>query len=334
MKVMIFVFLFFVSCMGLNIQMDKQEKCDLSVNKADMPIDTPLSFSKFNHGSSYQGLFVNEKAKFAFCTIEKNACSKWTAILAKIHFGNVNLNGPVYGISHKAWNEKSVEAVFKDPKATRAVFVRDPLERFLSAYLSKCMDKTCSNPFCFMRPKALRGHPIPFSSAVEWINAVNVSNLDGHFKLQSAHCELDQRIHEYNVIGLFTHNTLAADATCLMEKAGLSKFNTIGQGAVNAPFWHLPNQDSNSNQEHIELLKSFYTRESAELLYQKFAKDYALFGLPRPAWIDEAHGKLFHDTAGTSKCAEKSLIKEYQDANYDDDEDDIVILANRAGFSF
>jgi len=316
---LMFLFLACNHIQGLRLKVT----CDLHSQSTQ----NPLMFTSFNHGSSYQGLYVNKTAKFAFCTIEKNACSKWTAILNKLKTGDVNLNGPSYDISHKTFSAEEALAVFSDDSAIRAVFVRDPLERFLSGFLNKCTGNNCANPFCFMRSKAMSGQKIPFEAAVKWLQSSNAADLDGHFKLQSKHCELDRRIHEYNVVQVMKPSTLSKDASCLLEKANLARLNTQGSKNGNKVFWEDENKE---DERYTELLKHFYTREAAEVVLKIFERDYQTFSLPRPSWIDSANGQ-FYNKADRSPCG-KSLLKTDIFETMDENEDDLVVLAKRARF--
>jgi hypothetical protein len=296
------------------------------------------SFAHFDHGSDFEGLYVNKKAKFAFCLIEKNACSKWSTIMGRIEHGNFD-TGPKYGIAHATFSPADAAYVFNDRSATRAVFVRDPLERFLSAFLDKCTDIGCTNSFCHMRDVTQFGSPIPFSLAVEWLKKKNVDALghnDGHWTSQSSHCELRSRLHEYTVLGLMESTTLAQNANCLLERAGLSSVN-VKSSDDSASFWQVPSSVRNEN-ENTEYLKSFYTKEAAEMVYQKFKEDYTLFNIRRPSWIGDAHGKFFNETQHT-QCepmlvqigteSERESSSGHGDAL---DDDDISTLARRAGF--
>lgn len=44
----------------------------------------PRPFGGFRPGSPYQGVFLSQEPRFAFCTIEKNGCSAWTTLLHKV----------------------------------------------------------------------------------------------------------------------------------------------------------------------------------------------------------------------------------------------------------
>lgn len=324
-------------------------KC--SLHQLPTSSEPPRNFSKFDHGSWYQGLYVNPSSKFAFCLIEKNACSAWGTVLNKLQRFNLDA-GYSENLVRDTFSPDVATAVFTDTAATRAVFVRDPLERFLSAFLDKCLSGTCDRgvmDFCgLMRKPEQKGQPIPFRQAVEWLQTQNVSSpdIDGHWRSQSHHCELHSRLHEYTLLGFMDKKTLAKNAACLLDRAGLNFLNTQSSEASASAFWQVPDAASSSSGATTEYLKSFYSKEAAEIVYSIFKDDYDLFKLPRPDWMDNAHGSFFLDTR-PSKCAQNSKDTTASDPELSvlqrsghnknvgsvlEDIDDIPILAQRAGF--
>mmetsp|Transcript_43695 Transcript_43695/g.76631 ORF Transcript_43695/g.76631 Transcript_43695/m.76631 type:complete len:369 (+) Transcript_43695:95-1201(+) len=285
----------------------------------------PRNFRNFDHGSRYEGLYVNPEANFAFCTIEKNACSSWAAIISKLESHNVSNNDVVWGITQDTFTVAKANEVFQNPSSTRAVFVRDPLERFLSAFLDKCFSIGCKNIYCGMRSQeqTKAGQQITFSQAVSWLLKKDLSELDGHYKPQAKHCELERRVKEYNVIGHMESSNLASTASCLLEHAGLERLNVISSKAGSEPFWQ-----QKEGEQTVDYLMKFYTPKSAKAVYDAFAIDYQTFDLPRPAWMDHATGELYASTSGT-KCSEEAS---FSDSQTGDSAWDIPTLARRAGF--
>lgn len=321
------------------------------------PSNRPRNFTDFVHGSFFQGLYINPDHNFAMCLIEKNGCTAWSKILSKIHAENPDferINYYLTSISFDDYGAEGAEAVFSNPDATRVVMVRDPIERFLSAFLDKCFDRNCGNAYCFPRRyfNVTRGEPISLQDAVKWFLEKNPAKLDGHWKLQSEHCELKDRIDEYNVIGLLTKDTLARDAACIMERAHLEKFNRHGPRVhlAGQRYWQ-PRPDHSGNAEDIELLKKFFTREAVEQLMEHLRQDYDVFNFAAPSWIDEATGDWF-DRINMNACTEQvSKLAAVRAADSEADEsaeggssfgqqfmesvmreDDIVALAKRAGY--
>lgn len=266
---------------------------------------SPQSFDNFENSTPFQphNLYVNKGAKFALCVIEKNACSSWSVMLNRLSTGNLNA-GMNFSLIRSTFTAEEAEEVFSDPEATRAVFVRDPLERFLSGFLNKCAAPSdCWNPFCFMRRTEQKGQPISFSQAVEWLREQDTSLLESHFRSQAMHCELYKRLGEYTTLGIMKSQTLAEDASCLLNEAGLSHIN-VQNKTDSSRFWvHHPKRymDNNSTEER---LASYYTPEAAEIVFNAYREDYVLFNLPKPGWISRAKGELYHDPQ-SAKCIPK-----------------------------
>jgi len=178
-----------------------------------------------------QGLFVYPPNKFAFCLIEKNACSTWiSTVLQPLLTGKPapcktgssagdcrsGINWFVAQQSRAKFGQKGIESIFQDPGATRAVFVRDPMQRFASAFFNKCYGDQRNCPL----PDGKR----KFRDAVEWALAHNMSAQNPHWLPQADHCELKTRIQGYNVIGLMESDTFEEDMNCVLAKAGLNGF--------------------------------------------------------------------------------------------------------------
>jgi hypothetical protein len=325
----------------------KEEYLD-TMQVLDEP-ELPSSFEGFEHGSPYQGLFVDPVGEFAFCTIEKNACSVWTSFLEKVRTGGLSGDGPAFFVAHQSFQQAGpdkVEGVFRSPSAVRAVMIRDPLARFASGFLDKCYSKNCSNQFCFPRYDPgfeMTGKPITFETAVESLLQKNPEHLDAHFKPQSSHCELSSRLHEYTHIGLMTPNTLSNVATCLIDRAGLSIYNVLHSGG---PLWQtlenssaarlLHTQEKNSVAKawlHDEdsVLSQLYTKSAAMRVMEYFKKDYELFNLPVPKWVDAAEGG-WYDRAPAG-CEKPAIAMKEEDAYHNMlAEDDIVLNAAHAGY--
>jgi hypothetical protein len=101
------------------------------------------------------------------------------------------------------------------------------------------------------------------------------------------------------MLGVMTSGTFSHNAACLLERAGLSHLN-VRSKSNNTAFFQEANADENAAKTRTFLM-SFYTKESAEAVYKAYRKDYELFHLPRPDWIDDAHGSLYNDVKAT-KC--------------------------------
>lgn len=257
--------------------------------------------------ASHGSLFVHPPSKFAFCLIEKNSCYQWSAIFNMVLKNKTTAVGVNYFVAKQSierYGTNGVEQVFSDPTATRAVVVRDPLARFASAYLNKCFTNNCTNQLCLPRTQHpqrsstitfQKGEPIPFRQALLWMLRSDPANVDGHWKLQSEHCDLKNRIQEYTIVGLMTKETLYQDATCIMRQAGLDRFNV--RDNVDEPFWAQKAAVNKQREEsEIDVLKKLFMPDAARELMTKLHQDYETFHLPEPTWIDQATGEWMDAT--------------------------------------
>jgi len=274
-----------------------------------------------------EGIFVDEDNKFAFCTIQKNGCSTWTAYLHRIMHDNYNNHAPQFGVPgqsiealqarHNVTDPKdqtAMDAFLLDPTTTVAVFVRDPLARLVSGYRNKCFDSNCSNGFCSSRAYhgIPQGQQVTFRQHVDWFLSKDPRHTDGHWQLQSEHCGLDGNktgnailTKYYNFVALMTAETLAQDAECLTEIAHVDRYNVHNDTDRSHPFWvHDPipkDQYEHSNSEEEEYLKKYYTQDMVEHVMEHMRQDYQVFQIPRPSWVEQATGD-WADATGVREC--------------------------------
>mmetsp|Transcript_34306 Transcript_34306/g.81950 ORF Transcript_34306/g.81950 Transcript_34306/m.81950 type:complete len:252 (-) Transcript_34306:53-808(-) len=246
----------------------------------------------------------------------------------------MSISSPNYFEVATAWSEDAASKVFQDPRSVRVLWVRDPLERFLSAFLNKCVNND-NHDYPAQCPFERTAQPpgFPLSQAQSWLRAGGVL-VDGHFALQSSHCELRNRLHEYNVIGLMTHSDFAKNAECILAQAGLSYLNKRADGK---PFFSHPVNAGKREFASQEILKKFFTKEFAYQLLELYKDDYRLFRLKPPTWVHEATGEWFNSPMGDPKEASRfsGLVHSPKKASPDEDweaEDDLVAAVERAGF--
>jgi len=339
----------------------------LNSTLSQVAVNDPMTFKEFDHGSSYEGLFVDPIRHFAFCTIEKNGCTEWSAILHKLWKSDPMEDRVAHGIPHMSatyWGPSRQHMVFANPSAVRAVFVREPLARFASAFLDKCTTMNCGNPFCFARTALgfKDGMALTMRDAVVWMLARDPATLDSHWKLQSEHCELKKRIREYNIVGYMRKDSLAQDSACIMDHAGIAEFNAQSNGM---PFWMSTTAygekevegeprpidgDAKTDASEDGVLKKLFTTSAARMLIAHLKQDYQVFGFEsEPAWVANATGEWYEAVpsgfCGSDKFMRKSPYLEVlgntsdadntsdSDADARGGEDDVVRLAHHAGFT-
>jgi len=175
------------------------------------------------------------------------------------------------------------------------------VSRFASAFLNKCV--SVSNLFdCpileFMQDS---DEPVTMRKAVDWMVSVDTASLEGHWLPQSYFCELRGRVSEYTMIGVYSEENYGNDASCLMDMANLSYYNSKGPEYDNAPYWDDAASFGSENDYHCStdaeehaLLQKLFTKDGAERLIEALAVDYDTFHFPRqPEWLSGATGEWF-----------------------------------------
>mmetsp|Transcript_14562 Transcript_14562/g.26927 ORF Transcript_14562/g.26927 Transcript_14562/m.26927 type:complete len:137 (-) Transcript_14562:77-487(-) len=131
-------------------------------------------------------------------------------------------------------------------------------------------------------------------------------------------------------------DTFAHDMNCVLTRAGLDSFvelyhdvPVVNRGALNT----------------ASVLKKLFTPDAARRLIQHMHDDYDLFGLPTPAWVEDATGEWFdaEPVAGgsllqmqvsneSSSNESSSLAGMEKQTDNLVDADNIVDLAYRMGY--
>eukprot|EP00408_Alexandrium_pacificum_P044675 CAMPEP_0171255240 /NCGR_PEP_ID=MMETSP0790-20130122/52663_1 /TAXON_ID=2925 /ORGANISM="Alexandrium catenella, Strain OF101" /LENGTH=364 /DNA_ID=CAMNT_0011723183 /DNA_START=11 /DNA_END=1105 /DNA_ORIENTATION=+ len=301
-----------------------------------------LPFVGFEHGSmEREGLFVYPRADLAMCIIEKNGCSAWTTIWNKLTRNMLEIASPWYGVVPHHWSEESAASVFNRTSTHRILWVRDPLERFLSGFLDKCVvrDTEHSRHICsfnwFKNGTSTHADQsrFPLSRVRAWFEDGNgIMDANTHFTTQASHCELTRRLKEYNIIGLMTKASFSRDASCILERVHQSVWNEQG-GTDGKPFFTKPANPTMDARRNAEVLKKFYTREFAEFMMDIFREDYELFRLRKPEWVKHATGEWFHEQHEVVSGEQEPKSRDLEALEAEEDEDDLLTLASRAGFN-
>lgn len=281
----------------------------------------PPPFDVSTVDKSFEHLFIDPASNFAFCAIEKIACSQWQTVLRNV-MHNRTKNGyemPDYFIGRASQYRHGIEKIqeiFESPTSTVVVMVRDPLARLASVYLNKCFSDNCTGWHCLPRYEFMPtghdrlvpgGYPITFRHALDWLlqDKVNVSTINPHWSLQSERCGMHNGGLEkyFSIVGLMTKENLNEDAACIMERAGISRFNVAPNLAGNGTFWSeggIWKEDRRKETEE-DVLRKLFTPETARQVMKKFQKDYDTFQLPEPSWVEHATGEWM-DTTDHHKC--------------------------------
>ena len=237
---------------------------------------------------------VIESHKLIFFPIPKVGCSVWKMLFRRMMgyavWKTKDLHDPARNglryLSH--YNISRATQLMNDPTWTRAIFVRDPKERLLSAYLNKvfylngthikeesCCKMAADKDTCWEQFK-------PFARFVHLAQQCE----DSHWQPQSQRLE-PKYLSLLNFVGHL--DTVSSDAEQLLKRIGA--WETYGQSGWGAngsdPIFSSQGEtihttSKNASESHNRLAQ-YYTQEIELEVERWYADDYRItqFGLPR-----------------------------------------------------
>ena len=218
-----------------------------------------------------------------YCAVEKTGCTQWRKM-------SCLLNG-------ERWQGKPCQG--KRPQeegvGKRIVFLRDPLERFLSAYLDKCVrklgEKHCQPNEVFFEKsngltEGLEGEENRRAKFEAYVDTVPLKwNL--HFYPASWYCDgLYRTIHDYDFVGTMDQN-FYHDLDDLGKQFGKNMTRALEQ------VFHIRDRItanvSNSGTETSapDHVREFYTGRTIRRVLQYVSVDYVKLNLTVPEWAHE-----------------------------------------------
>ena len=244
------------------------------------------------------GPFVVESHKLVFFFIPKVACTVWKQLFRRMEgydnwIGkNTNIHDPQKnGLKYlNYYSLKDATRIINDPAYTKAIFVRDPKDRFLSAFLDKGLqmngthvtDKCCrTDKQCWPRPKR---------SLTNFFDLTEVCH-DAHW--QPMHERLDSKyLPLIDFVGSMDNQQ--DDARRLLqtigawEGYGASGWGVNGTEQIFQSKSSVNHATSSSASHAWDRLNKYYTPELERAVEERFSGDYDSFHLPRKR-IDFQH---------------------------------------------
>jgi hypothetical protein len=250
----------------------------------------------------------SESPALMICSIAKVASSEWADVGCKLNkgAGSKDCNPP---------SERELPS-----ETPRAVFLRDPLERFLSGFLDKCIDtdrryreKHCEPNVVFRsdfinrtrdNPQDLVGELLKDSHIMfdAYVDTIALKwNI--HFFPESFYCGgLFRQIDDYDFVGRMGTN-FYSDLQTLGRRHGDSLTSTFEKVfKVDLHSENFTRITGNSNayvggreRKAAQLLQDYYTPRTVRRVLGYMAIDYVKLGLPIPAWAEEMLQKEQND---------------------------------------
>eukprot|EP01084_Bolivina_argentea_P016893 31560_1 len=248
--------------------------------------DETFEWQYFKNRNTEISAYTIPHHKIVFCGIPKNAISMWKMVLLRIHKKKwwLTTQGKIHamenGLSNfRLWdkNFSYVESIMNDPSWYKAVFIRDPLERILSAVLDKgyTLKLTWETFHQYLLETTMKkGYHF----------------IDQHFRPQHKFCDLYKYADKYHIFSF--HNNM--DRRIFFEDNRL--WDEYGSNG-----WSIEEQKNNLSKKHnIVKFQNVFRRHSIKsdkyisqaynikkiaVMLKYYQYDYILFNLTLPEWI-------------------------------------------------
>eukprot|EP01084_Bolivina_argentea_P082971 150220_1 len=288
----------------------------------------------FINASKYDSRHEIGYKSFVFCPMPKNGCSAWKQVLRRIKGETFYLADDYWSLHSKQNNLEQdrihtfdingANNILYNNKIIHAVFIRDSIERCLSAFLDKCIGSHWSKKYwCKPRTNTSKiSHKI-YSHFDLYIDAIinKEMSLDFHWLPQNFICDLYKFVDRYNI---YYSNDINSRYQFLNDINSDDNFKLKTWNNIGASGW-LKKQHNNGQthrkllikqkpvlimgknaaeqMEELDLSGSFLDKESyhsintslrlfqfyrADLLAKVisfYENDYILFNMSLPEWI-------------------------------------------------
>lgn len=183
------------------------------------------------------------------------------------------------------------------PDSDRVVFVRDPLDRFLSGFLDKCTrfkrkaEKHCE-PFVVFGDRNIKSNTTlvnDFRSDSRTLFEIYVDTFplkwNLHFFPQSLYCDgLYRHVKDYEFVGSMDKNLhqdlLRLEKKYPVLKGSLETYFNVSGFAVNATAHGVETKASKQTQD-------YYSPHTVRKVLEYFSIDYIMLDIPIPSWAEE-----------------------------------------------
>jgi hypothetical protein len=236
--------------------------------------------------------FVIEKYKLIFVTIQKSGGTVWKQLFRKILGHDDWRTGRTWGSDlglprlRSRYNVSQVTQLMNDPTYTRAIFVRDPKERFLSAYLDKALQTGYAENKCCKGKRNKKAGERCSKQIQTFSGFVDVTRSchDTHWMPQSTTGRLEPKfVPLLNFVGHL--ETAFEDAKRLLQRVGAweehgkTGWGLHGNESIFQSKSYVKHKTSSSttNTSHgskDRFLARYYTPELEKEIEKRFQDDY------------------------------------------------------------
>lgn len=187
-------------------------------------------------------------------------------------------------------SKDDLEHILVDPAWHKAVFYREPLERFASAYASKCGGAHKDGPkHCRLQ---FGKRKVSFKRAIKFIEESGGSEegFDVHFLRQQDFCGgLSNTLKYYNTVERLDRSTSHEQVAKLLKQVSIDPdkvphFEDLFPSPKSKK-WHTESHNTGSSEDLAHYFPPGETWRS-DVLYKHYRPDYQLFGMAKPAWMN------------------------------------------------
>jgi len=244
-------------------------------------------------------MYSDDQMDYVYCHVGKAACTSWRRTLLMLT-GKISefqrpeqLPGDVVLKRIKSHYIKPLVKVspayrewrFKDNRYFTFMFVREPLERLLSAYRDKVVEdpeyKNLDIQIVrqYRPPASVRRYNVTFAEFVRYVLDEHAAGhfLDGHWMPQNELCRVCQL--RWDFIG--HHETLHEDADYVVSKLK-SRIMDVEQRRRVANITFPADSGHPKSSDFLQRMYANVPAAHIKALYQMYADDYALFGFKHP----------------------------------------------------
>nr|XP_003406393.1 carbohydrate sulfotransferase 9 isoform X1 [Loxodonta africana] len=236
-------------------------------------------------------IYVEDKHKILYCEVPKAGCSNWKRILMVLNglassAYNISHNAVHYGKHLKKLDSFDLKGIYTRLNTyTKAVFVRDPMERLVSAFRDKFEHPNSYYHPVFgkaiikkYRPNACEealnnGSGVKFKEFIHYLlDSHRPVGMDIHWEKVSKLCY--PCLINYDFVGKF--ETLEEDANYFLQLIGAPKELT---------FPNFKDRHSSDERTNVQVVKQYLkdlTRTERQLIYDFYYLDYLMFNYTMP----------------------------------------------------
>lgn len=240
---------------------------------------------------AWHNVIMNASPTIRMCLIDKIATKQWRKVWTLLSNTTAKLNTKEWDKVYLDSNSH-IELENQDDTTPKVVFLRDPLERFLSAFLDKCIGKKRREEYCW--PHAVyysketyqekNIHTRMLSPQEQFEQFVDVMPLQWnvHFAPLGLSCNgLYRNLYEYDFVGYMGDNFYSD-----LQRMG-RRYGPLISKALNETFsLDRGLRRSGTETAAISKVEQFYTPRTLRKVLEYMSLDYVRMNLSIPEWAE------------------------------------------------